>query len=777
MAYVGYRGVPIDPDKYYLDQLMRSAGAGAKAIPGSVYNYATNTSLPQLGKDIANTGRGMWQGFKEDPVGFALDATPIVGEIRSGIEASDINTRINQARAIGDIKTAKSLEQQLMLAMAGAIPLAGLAGRLTKKASKAASATEGAVTRGILGTPDLRTLSTPEAVEAARLQPHLIQSPEGQYVGAPRGMTNSTQIENMRKEFDAEVAAGAAGGDWYDRARKFNVEVEGDNPYRQRLAANEQALWSAQANPDTNMGFALNARTDYEAGKPKAQYRTGQQARSYISAREARDQEIAARSSKIGHNQGPAMEIEGEALPSGLARLGKKTGVYGQHLDPTVPPATTGTNDIWHARSFGYTNNDGSTFSRALSPQEHRFLDYETMLGVDRANAANLAGRSNWTGAEVQAAPWVAGKGRSLARGGKTFEQGLAEAAKTYPDVAPKYTVSTPIEQIPGASTGLMSGLLTADDATKARFTQRADWKDPQGRDMLWSEMGLPTRYTNDALGLYKNSAGQVEYNPVEIGRPLTGFTLNKAGNPVVNPNAEALFSAGQATRGLLDFQEGTPWNKIITHGAGPDKTSLEIKIGRNPTKTELESLNAIAEKNGYMLSNTEGGVAFLNFKDGQTTTSVGKELRQGLQSEISKIVPDAEINRGRFAGDYFDISSELSKSNAGKGLATERVVSELTKLKDVSPQFYERLLDSESIPKKARENLTRLIEFGGKGERPDYERLLKIVGEDKLRGLLKRIEQIGYQGLPAVVGAAGIGGGLLGSYAPTNPEEQRQYD
>ena len=46
------------------------------------------------------------------------------------------------------------------------------------------------------------------------------------------------------------------------------------------------------------------------------------------------------------------------------------------------------------------------------------------------------------------------------------------------------------------------------------------------------------------------------------------------------------------------------------------------------------------------------------------------------------------------------------------------------------------------------------------KGERPDYERLLKIVGEDKLRSLLKRIEQIGYQGLPAVVGAAGIGCG-----------------
>ena len=631
----------------------------------------------------------------------------------------------------------------------------------------------GEAQRGILATPNLRQLSRDEAIEVARSEPHLIQDSTGQYVGAPRGVDSPEKIQAMREAFDKDVKLGAEGGDWYERARDFNREVAGDNPYRQSLTANEQALWSAQANPDTNQGFALNARTDYEAGVPKEKYRTGQQARNYIEARQALDEAKAGQATEgmMGHNQGPLMDVD---LPvdsdvTGLARLGKKTGIYGQHLDPTVPPATTGTNDIWHARGFGYTNKDGSTFSRALSDQEHRFLDYETMLAVDRANAANLAGRNNWTGAEIQAAPWVAGKGRAMAdRGNMTLEQGIAEASKTYPDTAPKYTMSTPIEQIPGASSGLLPNIIDADQATKEAFTNRANWKDAGGRDKLWDELNFDTRRTNDAQGAYRNSAGDLEFNPVEIGRPMTGFEYNAQGNPIVNPRAQAGFSMGQAARGLVDFQEGTPWNKFITHGAGPDKTSIHMNIGRNPTNAELQQLEELGQKHGLMLTNTEGGVGFINFKDGQTTTSVGKDLRSGLSDEIKKILPNADIKRARFNGDYFDLAEDgvrqIAKENQGQGLATKKLFDTLAELKSQAPNFYERILDSQSISDKAKANLDRLMEYGGKGQRPDYERLLKIVGEDKLRGLLDRVNKLGYQGLPVAAGAVGAQGVLSNS-------------
>ncbi len=67
----------------------------------------------------------------------------------------------------------------------------------------------------------------------------------------------------------------------------------------------------------------------------------------------------------------------------------------------------------------------------------------------------------------------------------------------------------------------------------------------------------------------------------------------------------------------------------------------------------------------------------------------------------------------------------------------------------------------------KVYANLDRLEQFSLLGQRPDYERLLKIIGEDKLKGLLRRVETLGYEGLPSlalpVAGAAGIGAGLLG--------------
>ena len=644
-----------------------------------------------------------------------------------------------------------------------ALPVVGAPARTAARAANTgareieAAATRG---RGIINTPDLRNLSQAEAIAVAKQQPHLIQSSDGQFVGGPRGVATQEQLQTMRQNFDADVAAGASGGDWYERARAFNREIEGNNPYRQSLAAHEQALWSAQADPDTNMGFALNARTDYEAGVPQAQYRTGAQAENYVNARRARDEALAARS----HNGGPPLDDE----PTGLPKLGKKTGIYGQHLDPTQPPATTGTNDIWHARGFGYTENDGSTFSRALTDQEHRFLDYETMLAVDRANAAKLGGRDNWTAAEIQAAPWVAGKGRGLAaRRGMSEAEGIAEASKTYPDYAPKYTVNLTSEQIPGKSTGLGGNLIEADDATKQAFSNAASWKNADGQDIIPYDMGLPTRRTQDATGYYINSAGKPEMNPVEIGLPMTGFTKNAEGNPVLNPRAEAGFTAGQAVRGLIDMQEGSAWNKMITHGAGGDKNSLAIDLGRPPTKAELAAFDKIASENGFIMANAENGLSFINTKEGRTTTSLGKELRADLEAKIRAASPDATVSRARGAGDYVDLSGKLAKENAGKGEATKDVVDRLKQLEKEAPGFYQKLLESQGIADKANANLSRLDQFGLLGQRPDYERLLKIIGEDKLKGLLKRVEMLGYEGLPAVAlpvaGAAGIGAGLLG--------------
>jgi len=221
--------------------------------------------------------------------------------------------------------------------------------------------------------------------------------------------------------------------------------------------------------------------------------------------------------------------------------------------------------------------------------------------------------------------------------------------------------------------------------------------------------------------------------------------------------------NAGEAVRGLLDAQEGSAWNKVITQAtSGADRTSLDVNIGRMLTRSELEAVNKIASKHGNGMANTENGVALLDFTDGKLTyASVGKMLKGDLGKELKAVLPDASVKRGRLASGYINQANNFSAEKSGQGLATEEMLKWLGELKEKAPGYYEKLLDSEGVAEKARANLDRLYKYGGKGQRDDYEELLKIVGEKKLRGLVDRVTSFGARGLPAI-GAVSVSGGLL---------------
>lgn len=612
--------------------------------------------------------------------------------------------------------------------------------------------------KAITNIPDLRQMDRDEAVKIAAKEPHLIKGSDGQYVGAPRGFTKKSEVNAQRKIFDKEVELGKKGGDWYGRARDWNVTAQGGDKHAQSLAASEQALMSAQAAPDANLNWAIDMRNAYEAGVPMDKVRTGAQARNYNQARDAYNP-------MLGHNNGPPLDD----APTGLPRLGKKTSIYGQHLDPNQPPATTGTNDIWHARQLGMTNKDGSMFDRALSPQEHVYMDYETMLGVQRAIAARLGGRADWNGAEIQAAPWVAGKGRALherSGGKKTLEEGIAEASKTYPNYAPKYTVNVPNEQVPGASTGVFPGLLTSPSSVKREFTNDATWANPEtGRDTLFSDMTkgyvLPTKQGD---GAYMNSRGVVEHNPVDVAQPMSGFRVLDDKTKALPDYTKAGLDMSSATRGLLDFQEGSPWDKIIPSSAGP-KTAFEMDIGRMPTKTEMDKVVTLAEKHGIdVTANSVKGLDFNIFaggkKHGKTDKDVSKSVIKMLKgefgNELKKIFPGADIVRGKWQGDMFDLSKELAEVGTGK--ATMKVLDKLESLRETAPKYYDNLMDSSGVQIKAKANLDRLHKWTVKldqQQRGDYANLLKIVGDGKLVALRDYVKKYGPKGLPAIAAAA----------------------
>jgi hypothetical protein len=330
-------------------------------------------------------------------------------------------------------------------------------------------------------------------------------------------------------------------------------------------------------------------------------------------------------------------------------------------------------------------------------------------------------------------------------------------------------------EQVPGRSSGLLGDVIDAPYAAKEQFTNRARWLDETGRDPLYAGSGMYTLPTVQGPSAYVNSQGLLEVNPVQVARPLLAFKPGSKPKELLASDTATL-EATEAVRGLLDFQEGSAANMILrNYGPSADQVHLAVDFGRMPTVAEAEKLARLAGKYNMDLAAADYGVNLLNF-GGKQRRGVVKQLREGLESEIQAIVPGAKIETGSYRGTYINRETKIAAENMGQGQATRQVLKYLKKMKKEAPRNYERLLDNPAITAKAKANLERLVEYGGKGQRPDYERLLDIVGDGGLRGLLSRIKLFGgsyrggVSGLP-VVALAALGLGSRAQYSSTDPK------
>lgn len=114
--------------------------SGAAQIPGSVYEYGKGIAqserpLAALGEDVSTLAGGMYEGLKQDPIGFGLDMTPIIGEIRSGMDAKKYSDMANEAQAAGDTALADTYRQVATMAAAGAVPFGGIGARGARRAA------------------------------------------------------------------------------------------------------------------------------------------------------------------------------------------------------------------------------------------------------------------------------------------------------------------------------------------------------------------------------------------------------------------------------------------------------------------------------------------------------------------------------------------------------------------------------------------------------------------------------------------------------------------
>jgi hypothetical protein len=608
-------------------------------------------------------------------------------------------------------------------------------------------ATEPAPTgRRAITNVKLRDLSPEEATAIAQRGDHLIQDKTGQYVGAPRGVDTPEKLQAMRDNFDAVAATGIPGRMWYPQSRSAVTEITGGDPARSRLAAGEMGLWSPQSTPPTNFGAMLQGHNAYEAGAPLDIVRTGQQARTYLAAREAGGDD-------------PGQELQN--------RLAKKTGPFAKHLDPTQASPTTSVNDIWHARGFGYTNKDGGTFDRALTPQEHSFLDAETLLAADRANQRQLGGFTDWGSGNIQASAWVGARARKyVEEDGLSPEAAMAKAKVDFGDVLDRHTAAATYEQTPGAGVGHARAMVDAPYEERAAYGAQAPWTDPRtGEDVLYRSTGLYQRPTLKTQGYYTpEGKTQAEVNPAFTARPMIDYAEGEEGEGRGPSDvSRGTMDAVEATRAYFDAQEMGAHHKLLTTGKAGKMDSVHIPYERSLDPDEMTRLGDAVKPFGLSPFDTGRGVSLLNFGDGPKPNQMQKALKGDLGNAIRGALPDTVPERAQqFSNALLQgkRGSFMAKKYEGTGTATRSLFRTLDN-RDIPAMAGK--LDTMELRQAALQRLLRDEDYArrtGDPIRADIQNARRIVAESGLTGLRQALKE-GKIPLPAVAGLLGAGGAL----------------
>ena len=573
---------------------------------------------------------------------------------------------------------------------------------------------------------------TPAVTAAARAGEHLKPAPGGGYVGGPRTVKTEAQLQALRGELDAQLAnAGEAlefadpqrVGNWYDRAK--TAQASSSENYQLPRNLEQTAVYSAGVAPESELAFALKHRNQEVLGTGERAYRE--------AGKRTLDTAVA------------------ENRP---AKLAPKVGEYRGKNDPRrVEASPFGVNDFRMAQAFHYTDPKGAPWRAGASATMHPFMDAETALMVDRANAARIGGRADWTGAQTQELPWILNKAEDIYGRGKKGRfspkkfggdetagkvAALREANKTIADFIPKHTMSVTHEATPGLSSGHRADVLEMPFEQRAAYGKQGSWtrpapenaagfaqKTPFGevgagdRDVLYSALGFRQMPAIESVGNYRNSAGVVEQNPLTISRPLADFATGT--QQQVNPNTLKTMRAAEVLRGVIDAQENVAANLPVTMAGRKGKTGLLLERGTPPTREEMGAINAALEGTPYAgnVSATDRGLAMFDFGAGKK----GQRRMLKQSDALRAALPGSELQKADFESLYEPAISTAEE--AGQGIATTRALQAFA---DAPDEAALAIGESEGVRKAIREKIAR--DTGAAGTREDIQKTRQFFSE-----------------------------------------------
>ena len=568
------------------------------------------------------------------------------------------------------------------------------------------------------------TQGSDAVLRSAQRGEHIHRRADGSIIGAPRHITSGPGLGAMRRSLDQQFDEGVEAiryadpervGNWYERAK--GAQAASNEPYQLDRSLDAHAVYSAGVSPQSELAFALKHHNSRALGAPEMAYR------------------------------GAAMRKLDDAVAADQApNLAAKVGEYRVKNDPREPvEGSFGVIDFRAAQGFGYTDAAGKPWRSGVTQQMHPFMDAETALMVGRANARGAGGRADWTGPQLQEVPWVYGKAQDLYERGKNASykggtegivRALRDANKTIADYMPNHMFSSTYEYVPGKNVGHVPEMLNASDEAKRAYGEIGRWDvevpdaklygmpDSVGagrRDMLDYAMALRQMPTQQGTGVYRNTAGEIENNPVTLTRTLANFPTGNSAT--LNPNFRDAMEARERFRAAMDAQEAGAGHIMFTEGNRKGKDALLLEMPRQASAAEMAAITQALRGTNYQPTASARGVALANFDDDAPTKA--KALRQltGKKSPLTGVVPEGATVRK--AG----MESVYTPLEYGEGKATTAVLEGFSKLPEgVSQTVSRNISESEDVRKALRDKMARDAQFPS--ARQDIAEMRKFFSE-----------------------------------------------
>jgi hypothetical protein len=302
------------------------------------------------------------------------------------------------------------------------------------------------------------------------------------------------------------------------------------------------------------------------------------------------------------------------------------------------------------------------------------------------------------------------------------------------------------------------------DYEARRAYGEEGTWIDPQGKDVMYSGLGMRQLPAIDAAGVYPNSAGVIEQNPLKVSRPLVDFQTVGEGRATapstIAPTTMRAIENVEGLRALVDAQEAGAANLPVTGAARKGKTSRLLDTGgRQLAPDEMQRVVEVLRESGsdIMPTATSRGVQLLNFG--------GEDAAKALPlDKLHAVVPDATMVPSAHEGAYVKGLGPVQ----GSGGYTARA---LRRMQSLPQHAVENLSESSAVRQSIEAK--RLRDEGKAGTRADVQKTREFLAKADWPRVVKLMRG----GMKPAAAVAALGYSLSGMAEEEKQKLQKEYE